>query len=78
MHVIPIPRKLVCIHKHWLVACLNLLLGQGMNASMNDSHNLGMRVLSLKIAFLNFYFFSLEVDACIERLGKTFITENSE
>jgi len=24
------------------LACLNLVLGQGMNASMNDSHNLGM------------------------------------
>ena len=46
-----------------------------MNASMNDSHNLGMRVseISLKISFLIFYLFSLEVDACIKGLGKTFV-----
>jgi hypothetical protein len=58
---------------------LNLLLGQGMNASMNDSHNLGMKVSDvIENTLFNFLLFSLEVDACIERLGKTFIAENSE
>ena len=57
MHAIPILRKLVCIRRHRLT-CLNqgLLLGQGMNASMNDSHNLGMRVSDIKIPLFNITF----------------------
>ena len=44
---------------------------------MNDSHNLGMRVSDMKLPF-SILLFSLEVDTCIERLGETFIVENSE
>jgi hypothetical protein len=32
----------------------------------------------IPILFLNFILFSLEVDTCVERLGKAFIAENSE
>ena len=50
-----------------------------MNASMNDSHNLGMRVSDvIENTIFLIHFFSLEVDACIERLGKTFVAENSD
>ena len=48
---------------------------------MNDSHNLGMKVSESDVienTLTIFILFSLEVDASFERLGKTFITENSE
>ena len=49
-----------------------------MNASMNDSHNLGTRLSHVtKTLFLTFIL-SLEVDTCTERLGKTSIAENRE
>ena len=50
MHVILIHLKPVCISRIFELAYVNLVLGQGMNASMNDSHNLGARLsyISLK------------------------------
>ena len=50
MHVTLIPLKPVCISRIFELAYVNLVLGQGMNASMNDSHNLGARLsyISLK------------------------------
>jgi hypothetical protein len=47
---------------------------------MNDGHNLGMSLsdMSLEIPLLILLLSSLEVDACIERLGKAFIAKNSE
>ena len=49
-----------------------------MNASMNDSHNLGTRLSHISFKRFFQFYFSLEVDACVEKLGKTAVTENRE
>lgn len=80
MHVIRIHRRLVRSGLFVLQSvAFTWMLGQGMNASMNDSHNLGRRVfVSCSVLQLkNLIFISMETGPCFERLGKHVFVEDS-
>lgn len=61
-----------------IVYRLRILTGQGMNASMNDTHNLGRLHSECDIIHGNLCLHSLETCTCAPRMGRHLPSEDSK